>query len=103
MHARQRKTSLRVIELSVRPLDGVMTGRAVGGESLVGRTGRIGEIFLMARNASGARQIKVVVGMAVGARPGRNRVPPRQRESHRIMVELRIQPVVRSVALFAGS
>ena len=29
MHARQRKTSLRVIELSVRPLHGVMTVRAV--------------------------------------------------------------------------
>ena len=57
----------------------------------------------MARNASGARQIKVVVGMAVRARPRRNRVPPRQRESHRIVVELRIQPVVRSVALFACS
>ncbi len=61
------------------------------------------KVFLMARNASRARQVEIVVHVAVRAGPGRNRVPAGQRESHRIVIKLGIQPVVRDVAQFAGS
>ena len=92
-----------MIELPVRPGNRVVTGLTIGGEPLMRRTGRVVEVFLMARNASRAGQVEVVVDVAVRARPGRNGVPSRQRESHRIVIELRIQPVIRDVALLAGS
>ena len=79
-----------------------MTVRATGGESLVRRAGRVVVVFLMARNASRVRQVKVVVHVAVGARPGRDRVSSGQRESDGIVIELGIQPVIRPVALFAS-
>ena len=60
------------------------------------------EIFLVARNASRAREVEVVVDVAVRAGAGRVRVPASQRESHRIVIEFRIQPVVRAVALIAS-
>ena len=60
------------------------------------------KVFLMARDASCARQDELVVHMAIRAGPGRNRVPPSQRESHRIVIKLRIQPVVHPVALVAS-
>ena len=49
---------------------------ASGGEAAhhVTRIRRSLKIFLMAINASRARQVEIVVRMAVGARPGRNRV-----------------------------
>jgi len=79
-----------------------MTVCATGGKPLVRRAGRIVKVFLMARNASRAGQVEVVVDVAIRARSGRDRVPTRQREAHRIVIELRIQPVVCDVALLAG-
>ncbi len=103
MHARQGKAGLRMIELAVCPLHRVMTVFATRGETLVRhRTGRVIEILLVARNTSRAGEVESVVHMAVGAHPGRVRVPPSQRESHRVVIELRIQPVVRSMTLFAS-
>ena len=77
---------------------------ASGGEAAhhVTRIRRSLKIFLMAINASRTRQVEVVVRMAVGAYPGWVCVSASQWESHRIVIELRIQPVVRPVALFAS-
>ena len=60
------------------------------------------KVSLVARNTSRARQVEVVVDVAIRTGPGRNRVPPSQWESHRRVIKLRIQPVVRPVALFAS-
>jgi len=92
-----------VIELPVRPGNRVVTGLTTGGEPFVRRAGRVVEIFLMARNARRAREVEVVVDVTVSASPGRDRVPAGQWESHRIVIKLRIQPVIRDVALLTGS
>jgi len=83
VHSSETEASLRMIELPVRPLHCVMAGFATGGKTLVRqRAGRVVEILLMAGNASRTRQVEIVVDVAVHARPGWNRVSPRQRESH---------------------
>jgi len=68
----------------------------------VGRTVRVVVIVLMARNAGRAGQVEVVIDVAIGTSPRRNRMASRQRKSHRVVIELRVQPVIRTVALFAG-
>jgi len=104
MHSRQGETGYAVVELPVRPRNGVVTSLTVRGETLVRhRAGRVVVIGLMARNACGARQVVVVVYVAIGTCSGRNRVSAGQRKSHRIVIKLRIQPVIRAVALFAVS
>ena len=60
------------------------------------------EIFQMARSASRAGQVVVVVDMAVEANAGRIGVRIRERETHACMIEFRIQPGIRSVASFAS-
>ena len=103
VHARQGKSGLRVIELAIRPLHGVVTVFAILGETLVRHgAGRVVEIFLVARNTSRACEVEVVVDVAIRTGAGRVRVPARQRESHRIVIKLRVQPVVRSMALVTG-
>jgi hypothetical protein len=103
MHPRQCEAGHAVIELTVRPDDRVVALFAGCREPLVRhRAGRVVVIGLMAQDASRARQVEAVVHMAIHAGPGWNGVPAGQRESHRIVIELRIQPVVRPVALFAG-
>ena len=59
--ARQREASLRVIELSIRPLHGVMALFAGGREAGVRhRDFRIVVVGLVARNASGIGNVVVV-------------------------------------------
>ena len=71
--ARQRETSLRVIELSIRPLHGVMALFAGGREAGVRhRTLRIVVVGLVARNARSVGDVVVVVDVAVGACPRRH-------------------------------
>ncbi len=65
------------------------------------RIGRVLEVFLVARNTGRARQVVVIVDVAVHTGSRRVRVPPGQGESHRIVVKLGIQPVIRRVALIA--
>jgi len=75
MGARQWETGLRVIELSIRPLHGVMTLLASGRETRMRhRTVRIVEIGLVAADARRRQRGVVVVDMAVRTRPRRNRV-----------------------------
>jgi len=81
MGARQWETGLRVIELSIRPLHGVMTLLAGRRETRVRhRAVRIVEIGLVARNARGICDVVVVVDVAVRALPRRHGVRPGQGE-----------------------
>ena len=102
MHSRQGKTGHAVVELPVCPDIRVVAVLATGREPLVRGAVRIVVIGLVARNTSRGGQIEIVVRVAIGAHPRRNRVPASQRKPHRIVIELRIQPVVRSVALIAS-
>jgi len=65
--------------------------------------GRALEIFEVARHTSCARQVVVVVDVAVRAQPRRCGVPSGQRKTCRGVVELRIQPVIRTMTLLASN
>lgn len=56
----------------------------------------------MARDASRARNVEVVVEVAIGALARRHRMAPHQGESGTVVVERRVQPSRRVVALIAG-
>ena len=74
MEARQRPTSCRVIELTIRPQHGVMAVLAGGREAglnVIHRHFRVVVIRLVARHAGCARQVVVVVDVAQRARCGR--------------------------------
>jgi hypothetical protein len=104
MCTRQWKVRYRVIEGGRLPGDrgvALLASRGKAARHVI-RIRRPLKVFLMARNASRARQVVVVVDVAVHAGPGRNRVPASQWESRRIVIKLRTQPVVRPVALFAS-
>ena len=64
--------------------------------------GRALEIPQVAGNARIRRQIVVVVDVAIGASPRRNRMATGQDESRRAVVEFCVQPIVGSMAGFAG-
>ena len=103
MGTRQGEAGLRVIELAIRPLDGVMALFAGGWEAGMrhGRL-RIVVIGLVARNASGVGDVVVVVDVAVGARPWRDGMGTRQRPAGLRVIELAIGPLDCVMALFAG-
>ena len=99
MHARQNEPCRGVVKLGIAPLHRVMALFASRREAGVRhRCGRAGEILLVTRETQGAGQVVVVVDVAVDALPRRYRVPAGQLESHRRVVELRIQPVIGGVA-----
>ena len=92
-----------MIELAIRPLDGVVAEFAGGRESRMRhRTVRTVEIILVARNASRVRDVVVVVDVAVGACPRRDRMRARQRESGLRVIELAIRPLDGVVAVLAS-
>ena len=64
--------------------------------------GRALEILQVAAHARRAVQVVVVVNVAVRALPRGNGVCVGQRKSHRRVIELGIQPVIRAMALFAS-
>ena len=66
------------------------------------RIARALEIVEVARHASRARQVVVVVGVAVGALARRHGVRPGQRESRRRVIELAIRPRDHVMTLLAG-
>ena len=56
----------------------------------------------MATYACSAGEIEVVVDVAIATLPRRNRVTSGERKSHRRMIEVRAEPIVRSMARVAG-
>ena len=102
---RQREARCRVIKFAIGPLHGVVTGLARSREpgGRVGdRRGGVVVIGLMAGDASRARQVVIVVDVAIGALAWRNRVIPREREPGAGMVECRIHPVRGVMAAIAS-
>ena len=101
MHARQSEPCRGVVKLAIAPLHRVMALFASRREAGVRhRSGRAGKIFLVTRETQSAGQVVVVVGVAIGALPWRHCMSAGQRKSHRRVIELRIQPVIGSVAAF---
>ena len=99
----QRKAGLRVIELAIGPLNGVMALFAGSREAGVRhrRRGFI-EIVLVARNARGVRDVVVVVDVAIDARPRRDGMGTRQVKAGLRVIELAIAPLNGVMALLAG-
>ena len=103
--ARQCKTGGGVVEGCVGPQHGVMTGCARGRErsrNMVYRRSRIVVIGLVARHAGRARQIVVVVNVAIGTQPRRHEMRTGEREPGRAVVERRVEPGRRAVARVAS-
>ena len=102
METCQRPARRGVVELAVRPQNGVVAGLAGRRESdrnVINRCLCVVVIRLVARYASGIRQRVVVVHMALRAR--RRRMETSQRPSRRGVVELAIRPQHGVVAAFA--
>jgi len=75
MRARQRETGLRVIELAIGPLNGVMAVLASRRKASVRyRTLRVVVVVLVTADAGGGQRLVIVVDVAVGARPRRHRM-----------------------------
>lgn len=98
----QRKCRLRMIERRRHPGHRGMAKVALLGHASrnVVRIGRPLVILQVARDARCARQVEVPVGVALIAL--QLRVSTRQRESHRIMIEVRRLPGRGGMALLAG-
>ena len=93
MRTRQRPTGLRVIELAIRPLHGVMALLAGGRKAgMRHRTLRVVVVGLVARDACGVGDVVVVVDVAIRALPGRHSMRTRKRESGLRVVERRRLP-----------
>jgi len=102
VRARQREASGGVIKLAVRPLHGVMTLLARGGEAGVRhRRGRVVVVGLMTPDTSCRQSGVVIVGMAVRAGSRRHGMRSGQRERSVVVVEGRIRPEDRVVAQLA--
>ena len=99
----QRKTGLRVIESRRLPGCGGVAGFASLCESTahVIRVRGSLEIFQVTRHAGGAGQVVVVIDVAIGALPRRNRMRARQHKIHRGVIEFRRLPRRGGVALQA--
>ena len=104
MRAGQRERSLGMVEGGRLPGGRVVAGLARGREPTLHVVRILGviEIRLVARHAGRDRDVVVVIDVAVGASPRRNRVPARQGKASRRVVELAIRPGHRVVAVFAG-
>ena len=102
----QGKAGRGVVELCIRPLHGVVTLLACIWEAAVRhRTHGAGEILLVTGEARCGGQVVIVVGVAVDAQAGRNRVSSRQNEAGRTVVETRnfgVQPVVGRMTVLAS-
>jgi len=104
MRARQRETSRRVIESRIRPRDVVvalLTGlRETRGH--VVRVRRSLEVFQVATDARGIRGGQVVIAVHVALGASHRGVRAGKREAGRRVVEGRLRPRCRVVALLTG-
>ena len=100
VHPRQWEVRHVVIERRVRPRGRVVTLSASLGEvgRDVVRIHRALIILQVTAYASCAREIEVVVDVAVGALPGRNCVSACQREAYRTVIEVRVEPSISAMA-----
>ena len=103
MQSGQRKVSEIVVERCIRPTAGVVAliaGLRKTRCDVVG-IGRTLEILQMAGHAGGAVQSVIVIDVAIGALPGRNRVQTGQHKTGGRVIKLGIAPLHRIVAVFA--
>ena len=103
MRAGQGEGRVVVIERGVCPHGGVVAEfarRRESGRSVRGIVGA-GVVLLVARVAQGTVQRIIVVDMAIRALPRRNSVTSRQRETGAAVIERRVCPRTRVVALIA--
>ena len=94
-----------MIELAIRPLHGVMAGFASRGESgrrVVHGADGVGVVLLMAGDAERARQIVIVVDVAVRALSRRDSVGTSKRETRAVVVEGSVEPGRSAVARVTG-
>lgn len=103
VRSRQRERCLIVIESRISPNDRVVADFARGGESCrsMRRVVCACVVFLMARITGCRIQVVIVVDVAVGTLPRRHNVGTSQREASAVVIEARIQPRRRVVALIA--
>jgi len=105
VRARQSKSGSGVVERSIGPQHRVVARLASRREArgdMVHRRSRGVVVVLVARHAGGARQVVVVVNVAIRALTRRHSVRSRQHEAGAVVIEGRIQPGSRVVALVAG-
>ena len=105
VHPGQSETRGRVVELAIGPQGRVVAVLAGGRESgcrVRHRSGRIVVIGLVAGNAGRHRDAVVVVDVAINARARRHHVIAGQREASGVVIEGRIQPGRRGMAVLAG-
>ena len=96
----QSEVDHRVIESRRGPGNrgmALLAGRGKICRDVIGVRGAL-EILQVTANAGHAGDVVVIVDVAVDALPRWHSVPSRQRKSDRSVIELRIQPVVGSVA-----
>ena len=104
VRARQNEASRGVVELAIGPGDRVMTLRARCREpGMRHRRGGIVVIGLMATHAGGRSDVEVVVDVTVRTLARRNRVRTGQSEAGGRVIELRVRPLHRVMALLARS
>jgi len=105
MRACKCPTSLRVIELAIHPVDGVMAGFAGERElraHVIDRRLGVVVVRLVARDATGLRNVVVAVDVAIGTRARRYGVRSRQCPAGLRVIKLAVHPVNVVVAGFAG-
>ena len=101
----QLEASAGVIECAVRPQDCVVAGFARRREcrcDVVHRRSCVVVVRLVARDASRAGQVVIVVNVAIGTSARRNRMRASQRESSGVVIERSIEPRAGAVALVAS-
>lgn len=95
MRTGQREAGGGVIEFAIGPRDGVVAALACRWEfrsDVVHRCDCVVVVVLMATHAGGARQVVVVIDVAVGAQPRRNGVRTRQGEPCAGVIEFAVGP-----------
>ena len=99
----QRKSDAVVIERRRLPRNRRVTGLAGLRETSLDviRTRRSLKILQMAGHTSCARQVEIIIDVTINTNSWRISVRARQRETRGRMIELRVQPCVRVVALLA--